>query len=348
MTILAELADLVSGEIIGDGRVEILGVAGLDGMRPGVITLGATENAIQTALNSPAVAVIVPDRITELAKPGIRVANPRLAFAKVLTYFSPQLTCIPGIHPTAVVGGNFRDNGCQVGPLTFIGNDVSIGKGTILFPGVVIGDRVTIGEDSIIHANVVIREECRIGSRVQIHAGTVIGADGFGYVTVDGRHYKVPQLGNVVIEDEVEIGANTAIDRATTHVTLIKQGTKIDNLVQIAHNCLVGESCMICGQAALAGSTIVGERVTLAGRVGLLGHQEVGHDSVVAACTKVSGNLPPYSFVSGDPARPHQKQMRIQGALSRLPELVKEVRELRKMVLEMKKESGKQDDNENN
>jgi UDP-3-O-[3-hydroxymyristoyl] glucosamine N-acyltransferase len=171
---------------------------------------------------------------------------------------------------------------------------------------------------------------------VQIHAGTVIGADGFGYVTIEGQHYKVPQLGIVVIEDDVEIGANTAIDRATADITLIKQGTKIDNLVQIAHNCLVGKDNLICGQSALAGSTIVGDRVTLAGRVGLLGHLEVGHDSVIAACSKVSGNLPPHSFVSGDPARPHPKHMRIQGALSRLPELLKEVRELRKMVLELK------------
>ena len=149
-----ELTALVGGEILGDGGVEIYGAAGLDNLRAGVITLGATENAIEIAVNSPAAAVIVSDRITTLAKPGIRVSNPRFTFAKILTYFSPRVTCRQGIHPTAFVGKNFTDHGCQVGPLTYIGNDVTIGKGTILQPGAVIGDRVTIGEDSIIHEGV--------------------------------------------------------------------------------------------------------------------------------------------------------------------------------------------------
>jgi UDP-3-O-[3-hydroxymyristoyl] glucosamine N-acyltransferase len=343
MATLAELAALVGGAVLGDGGTAIEGAAGLDGLRPGVITLGATDQAIAAALQGPAAAVIVPERITELAKPGIRAVNPRLAFAQILTYFAPQVTCVPGVHPTAVIGKNFRDGGCQVGPLVYIGNEVSIGRGTILHPGAVIGDRVTIGANSIIHSNVVIRAECRIGDRVEIHDGTVIGADGFGYVTVEGRHYKVPQLGIVVIEDEVEIGANSAIDRATTHVTLVKRGTKIDNQVMIGHNSSIGEHNMICGQAAMAGSSIVGDRVTLAARAGLTGHQEIGHDSVIAACAKVIGNLPPGSFVSGDPARPHQKTMRIQASLSRLPDLVKEVRELRKLVQELREEQGKRD-----
>ena len=343
MPTLAELAVLVDGTVLGDGAMAIEGAAGLDGLRPGVITLGASDQAIAAALKGPAAAVIVPERITELAKPGIRAANPRLAFAQILTYFAPRTVCVPGIHDAAVIGANFRDGGCQVGPLVYIGNDVTIGKGTVLYPGAVIGDRVAIGEESIIHSNVVIREGCRIGNRVEIHNGTVIGADSFGYVTVEGRHYKVPQVGSVVIEDDVEIGANSAVDRATTHVTLVKRGTKIDNLVQIGHNCVVGEDDMICGQAAMAGSTIVGDRVTLAARAGLTGHQEIGHDSIVAAACKVIGNVPPGSFISGDPGRPHPKTMRIQAALSRLPELVKEVRELRKMVQELREERGRQE-----
>jgi UDP-3-O-[3-hydroxymyristoyl] glucosamine N-acyltransferase len=335
MPTLSELAELVEGEVLGDGLIEIDRAAGLDDLREGVITLGATENAIVTALNSPAAAVIVPNHITELAKPAIRVANPRFAFAKILTYFVPQVTCMPGIAPTAVAGKNFKGPGCQVGPLVSIGNDVTIGSGTIIYPGAVIGDRVTIGEDSVIHENVVIREECRIGNRVRIHAGTVIGADGFGYVTMEGKHYKVPQLGIVAIEDDVEIGANTTIDRATTGITLIKQGTKIDNLVQIAHNCKIGANNMICGQAGMAGSTILGDRVTLAGKAGIVGHLKIGADSVVAGLTKVTGDLPPNSFVCGDPARPLKKQLRIEASLGRLPDLVKEVRELRKMVMKL-------------
>lgn len=336
MPTLAELAKLVAGEVLGDGTVEIQGVAGLDELREGAITFGANEKTIQAALNSPAAAVIVPNGITELAKPAIRVANPRLAFARILAWFAPKVTCMPGIHPTAVVGENFTGTDCQVGPLVFIGNDVTIGRGTIIYPGAVIGDRVIIGEDTIIHANVVIREECRIGNRVQIHAGTVVGSDGFGYVTAEGQHYKIPQLGIVVIEDDVEIGANTAIDRATTSVTQVKEGTKIDNLVQIAHNCKIGDHCMICGQVGMAGSTIVGDRVTLAGKVGVVGHLEIGNDSVVGSWTKVISDLPPGSFVSGDPARPHQKHMRLEASMGHLPDLIKEVRELRKMVLELK------------
>jgi UDP-3-O-[3-hydroxymyristoyl] glucosamine N-acyltransferase len=335
MPTLSELAELVEGEVLGDGWIEINGAAGLDDLREGAITLGATENTIAAAVNSRAAAVIVSDHITELVKPAIRVANPRFAFAKILTYFAPRVTCMPGIDPTAVVGKNFKGSGCQVGPLVTVGNDVTIGSGTIVHPGVVIGDRVTIGADSVIHANGVIREECRIGDRVQIHAGTVIGADGFGYVTLEGKHYKVPQLGIVVIEDDVEIGANTTIDRATTGTTLIRQGTKIDNLVQIAHNCKIGVNNMICGQAGMAGSTILEERVTLAGKAGIVGHLKIGADSVVAGLTKVTGDLPPNSFVSGDPARPLKKQLRIQASLSQLPGLVKEVRELRKMVMRL-------------
>jgi UDP-3-O-[3-hydroxymyristoyl] glucosamine N-acyltransferase len=337
MVTLAELSELVAGEVLGDGTVEIEGAAGLDCLREGVITLAATENAVAAVLNSPAAAVIVPESITELAKPAIRVANPRLAFAKILTFFAPPATCVPGIDPTAAVGRNFKGLGCQVGPLVAIGDDVTIEKGTIIHPGAVIGDRVVIGEDSVIHANVVVREECRISNRVLIHAGTVIGADGFGYVTVEGRHYKVPQLGIVVIEDDVEIGANTTIDRATTGITLVKQGTKIDNLVQVAHNCKVGANNLICGQAGMAGSTILGDRVTLAGKAGIVGHLEIGDDSVVAGLTKVTGDLPPHSYVCGDPARPLKKQLRLQASLSHLPDLVKEVRELRKMVMEMQK-----------
>ena len=338
MPSLAELAALVGGKVMGDGGIEISGAAGLDGLRAGVITLGANEKAIEAALESPAAAVIVPERVTCLAKPGIRAANPRLAFARILAHFAPRQPCRPGVHASAAVGENFTDHGCQVGALVYIGNDVTVGRGTILHPGAVLGDRVVVGEDSVIHANVVIGEECRVGDRVEIHAGTVIGADGFGYVAAAGRQIKVPQAGIVVIEDDVEIGANSAVDRATTGVTLIKRGAKIDNLVQVAHNCTIGEDNLLCGGSGMAGSCILGARVILAARAGLLGHLKVGDDSVVAAYAKVTGDLPPRSFVSGDPARPHQRQMRIQASLGRLPGLVKEVRELRRMVTELREE----------
>lgn len=347
MATLTELAAMVKGSIAGDEACKITGVAGVEDVKQGQITMAASARVIEEAVMSPAAAVIVPFINPQMEglihnlekrapmKPLLQVANPRLAFAQILHFFYPDRACRPGVAPSAVIGRDFRGSACEIGPLVYIGDDVQIGPGTIIFPGAVIGDRVRIGAETIIHANVVIREDCVIGNKVQIHAGTVIGSDGFGYVTVDGEHYKVPQIGKVVIEDEVEIGSNVSIDRATTEATLIKRGTKIDNLVQIAHNCELGANNMICGQAAIAGSTKLGDRVTMAGRAGAIGHLKIGNDTVIAACSTSIGNLPPYSFVSGTPARPHAEDMRIQAAAGRLPELLKEFRELQKKVVEL-------------
>lgn len=338
MPSLLDLAALVKGEVIGPGNISITGAAGIEDVREGEITFAATARVLETALNTPASALIVPEDSPEIAKPVIKVANPRLAYAQILTYFTPPVVCKPGIHPTAVIGKDFNGAGCQIGPLVVIGDEVSIGAGTIIHPGVVIEDRVKIGKNSIIYANVVIYKECEIGDQVQIHAGTVIGADGFGYVTMQGKHYKIPQVGNVVIEDEVEVGAVSAIDRATTGATLVKKGTKIDNLVQIGHNCQLGEYCMLCGQAAIAGSTKLGDRVTLAGRAGVVGHSKVGDDSIIGSCSLVINSVPANSFVSGTlVARPHGEDMRIQAAVGHLPDLLKEIRELQKKVADLEK-----------
>jgi UDP-3-O-[3-hydroxymyristoyl] glucosamine N-acyltransferase len=338
MPSLAELAELVGGRVLGDGSVVITRASGVDNLQPGDITLGGNEKAMAAAVKGPAAAVIVAESVTECAKPALRVANPRLAFAQLLTYFAPKAACVPGIHPAAVVGPGFNGPECEVGALAYVGKNVTVGKGTVIHPGAVIYDNVTIGEDTVIYANVVIREGCRIGNRVIIQAGSIIGADGFGYATVDGNHYKIPQVGIVVIEDEVEIGALTAIDRATSHETVVKRGAKIDNLVQIGHNCKIGESAILCGQVGLAGSTEVGRRVTLAGKVGVVGHNSIGDDTVVAGYSKVHGDVPAQSYLAGVPARPYPKEMRIQAALGHLPELMKEVRELRKIVTELRAE----------
>lgn len=335
MPTVSDLAKLVKGEIIGDGEVEITGVAGLEDAKPGDISFAASDRVVARALNSQASALIVPVNVNQLSKPMIKVANPRLAFAQILNFFFPPAPCIPAIHPTAVIGENVKASGCSIGALVYVGNNVTIGAGTIIHPGAVIGNEVVIGSNSVIHSNVVIRDGCQVGDRVQIHPGTVIGADGFGYVTVNGENIKVPQVGKVVIESDVEIGANVTIDRATTGVTLIKRGSKIDNLVQIAHNCEVGENNIICGQAGLAGSAKLGDRVTLAGKAGVVGHIKIGDDSVVAACSMVINSLPANSFVSGAPARTHAADMRNQAAVGRLPDLLKEFKELQKKVAEL-------------
>jgi UDP-3-O-[3-hydroxymyristoyl] glucosamine N-acyltransferase len=335
MPSLFELARLVGGEVAGDGNVEISGISGLDEAKAGDISFISSNRGLEMALSSQATALVVPGDSSDINKPVIKVPNPRLAFAQLLAFFAPKKEFTPGIHASAQIGRDFKAENVSIGPLVCIGDQVQIGQGTIIYPGVVIDDRVVIGQNSIIHANVVIREDTVIGNGVQIHAGTVIGSDGFGYETVDGKHVKVPQVGRVVIEDEVEIGANVTIDRATAGKTLIKKGTKIDNLVQIAHNCQIGVDNLLCGQAAMAGSTKTGDRVILAGRAGLVGHIKVGDDSVVAASAVVISSLAPNSFVSGHPARPHAEDMRIQAAAGRLPDLIKEIRELQKKVAEL-------------
>lgn len=335
MPTLFELAEYVKGSVIGDPNVQISGVSGVDDAKPGDIALVASLRGVERAVLSQAAALIVPANLNEVAKPAIKVANPRLAFAQILEYFAPKRVCQVGIHPSAVIGDNFNGEGVSVGAQVYIGHGVTIGKGSIIAPGVVIEDNVRIGENTTIHANVVIREDTVIGSRVQIHAGTVIGADGFGYVTVDSKHVKIPQLGRVVIEDDVEIGACVTVDRATTGVTLIKRGSKIDNLVQIAHNCQIGEDNIIIAQVGIAGATKLGDRVTMAGKSSIVGHLQVGDDSVIAAHALVINSLPSNSFVSGVPARPHAVDMRIQASAGRLPDVLKELKELQKKVAEL-------------
>jgi UDP-3-O-[3-hydroxymyristoyl] glucosamine N-acyltransferase len=335
MPSLQELANLVNGELIGDGSVQIKGVAGIEDAQSGDITFAASHRVVDRAVNSPATAVIIPANVNEITKPALRVANPRLAFAQILNSFFPPEVAIPAIHPTAVVGANFNGSSCAIDALVYIGDNVTIGEDSIIHPGVVIEEGVNIGRNVIIHANVVIRAHCILGDNVQVHAGTVIGADGFGYVTVDGKHVKVPQVGKVVIESNVEIGANVTIDRATTGITLVKSGTKIDNQVQIAHNCELGANNLLCGQVGLAGSARLGDRVTLAGKAGVVGHIELGDDTVVAACSMVISSIPPHSFVSGSPARTHAADMRNQAAIGRLPELLKEFKEMQKKLVEL-------------
>lgn len=342
MATLGTLAELVQGQVVGDKNLEITGVAGLEDAQPGMISLVATVKVADLAKESKASAFIIPSNLPELGLTCIKVDNPRLAFAKILWYFHPKPEAAEGIHPSAVIEEGFKHgSGCSIGPLVYIGKNVTFGERVRIHPGVVIEDDTVIGNDTEIYSNAVIRNRTEIGDRVIIHPGTVIGADGFGFVTVKGEHFKVPQVGRVRIEDDVEIGANVTIDRATTGETLIKKGTKIDNLVQIGHNVQVGEGNIIVSMAGIAGSTRLGDRVTLAGQSGIVGHISIGSDSVVAARGMVIGNLPPNSFVSGQPARPHAEDMRIQAAAGKLPDLLKTIRNLEKRLTELEEKGQK-------
>ncbi|NLY90032.1 MAG: UDP-3-O-(3-hydroxymyristoyl)glucosamine N-acyltransferase [Firmicutes bacterium] len=337
MATLGELAALVKGKVVGESNLTITGVSGLDTAQAGEISLIASAKAIPLARESKASAFIFPSNLREFNFKGIEIDNPRMAFAQILWYFHPKRVYPEEIHPSAVVGKDFQHGaGCYVGPLVSIGDRVKLGAKVVLHPGVVIEDDVEIGDESEIKPNVVLCAGTKIGKRVIIHPGTVIGGDGFGFEkNSQGKHIKVPQVGCVVIEDDVEIGSNVTIDRATTGQTVIGAGTKIDNLVQIGHNVQVGKDNIMVAMTGIAGSTKLGDRVTLAGQSGINGHITIGDDTVVFARGMVISSLPANSVVSGQPARPHGEDMRIQAATGKLPELLKTIRQLEKRVAEL-------------
>jgi UDP-3-O-[3-hydroxymyristoyl] glucosamine N-acyltransferase len=339
---LNELAGLLGGKVIGDGTTRITGIASLDDAGEGQLTFLANPRYAGKVATTRASAVIVPPGTDSCGKNGIEVASPYLAFAKLLTLFHVAPPEPKGIMEGACIGrGVVMGENVTVYPGVHVADGVRIGRGTILYPGVVLYEGVELGDEVVLHANVTVRERCRLGNRVTVHAGSVIGSDGFGYAPDGKRWYKIPQIGIVVIEDDVEIGANAAIDRAALEVTLIRRGTKIDNLVQIAHNCVIGENCMIVSQVGMAGSCRLGNNVTLAGQVGLAGHLEIGENVVVGAQAGVPSNLPANAMYSGSPAVPHKEWLKYSMTLPRLPEMRKTLNALEKRVRELEESSGK-------
>lgn len=332
---LAEIAALVNGTVIGDIDREVTGITNIDDAGPGDITFAVPPH-LDKAAKCAAAAVIIPDTIEEFPKPAIRVNNPRMAFTTLLAVFTPKPAIAVGIHPTAVLGTNVKlGTAVAIMAHTVIEDNAQIGSNTIIYPHTYIGRDVTVGEDTIIYPNVTVRESCHLGNRVIVQSGAVIGSDGFGFVTVDGRHQKVPQVGNVIIEDDVEIGANTCLDRATTGSTIVNKGTKIDNLVHLAHNVVVGENCFFVAQTGIAGSTKIGNNVTFAGQSGSNGHINIGDNCVFAARTAPINDVPANSFCAGFPARPHREWLRSEAAINRLPELVKKIRSLEQRLAQL-------------
>ncbi|MCC6442930.1 MAG: UDP-3-O-(3-hydroxymyristoyl)glucosamine N-acyltransferase [Armatimonadetes bacterium] len=323
MTILS-VAEHIGAAVEGDPSVEITGVASIEEAIPGDLVFAETERLFRAAEESQATAIIAPVGLGVSRKPVLRVHRPRYAFARALELFAPEQSVKVGVHPTAVLGESARlGHSVAIQPYCVIGKNVRIGNRVVIYPFVYIGNDVTIGDDTIIYPNTAIHDRTEIGHRVVINSGCVIGADGFGFLIHEGRHYKIPQIGNVSIGDDVEIGANATIDRARTGTTRIHRGTKIDNLVQIAHNVEIGEDCIIVAQVGISGSVEVGDRVILAGQAGIKDNIAIGSDSMVGAQAGVIGDVPPNSVVSGYPARPHKDQMRVHASLHRLPEIVK-------------------------
>ena len=333
----AEIAKIVQGEVIGDGATRLTGLASADGALGGDLTFAEKEPQFLAAEQGAAAAILAPPAFTSSRKIVIRVANARIAFAKVLPLFHPPDPYPPGADPTARIAASAQiDPTAHVGPHCVIGERAQIGPRSVLMGGNHVRKDSRIGEDSSLYPNVVLYERTVIGDRVTIHSGTVIGSDGYGYVFDAGFHRKVLQVGNVVIHSDVEIGANAAIDRGALGSTMIGMGTKIDNLVHIAHNVIIGRHCLIMGQVGFAGSTQLGDYAVVASQSGIAGHLKLGPQSTVGAKSGVMRDIPAGGTVLGTPAMPDKQMKRQWIALQQLPEMIRRVRELEKLVEQLR------------
>jgi len=334
-----QIAELVGGDLEGDPQTRVTGVSGIREAQPGDITFLANPRYAVHLSTTQAAAVIVSRNVRSSDKTIIRTDDPYVAFVKVMKLLNgDDAPANAGIHPSAVVGeGVTLGKGAYVGPCCVVEDFAAIGDGTQLVAQVYIGRKTVLGNDCLIYPNVTIREKIRIGSRVIIHSGTVVGGDGFGFAPVKGVHHKVPQIGKVVVQDDVEIGSNVTIDRATIGETVIGKGTKIDNLVQIAHNVVIGENSIVVAQCGISGSARIGNNVTLAGQSGVVGHVTVGDNTVVAARGGVISDVDAGSVVSGFPAKPHMEEKRILACLTRLPKLFQRVLRLEKALEDLTK-----------
>jgi UDP-3-O-[3-hydroxymyristoyl] glucosamine N-acyltransferase len=329
----ARLAELVGGRLEGDPATPVSGISGLAGAGPGDVSFVLEKKYAALAASTQAAVLLVPNQIS-LEQSGaaalIRVDDLTAALERLSDVFAPpKPKRTPGVHPSAVLGDEVElGDGVYVGPCAVIGDRARIGEGAVISAQVVIGEAVEIGAHTTLHPQVVIGDRCRIGDHVILHPGVKVGGDGFGYVFRGREHHKVPQIGIVVIEDHVEVGCNTSIDRARFGATRIGRGTKIDNQVMIAHNCQVGEHCIITGQCGLAGSATVGDYVVFGAQSGVTGHVHVGDRSQVAGRAGVSKDIPAGSRVMGAPAQPYGDEQRLRALLRRLPELAHTIRSL--------------------
>ena len=330
---LDQISTAVGGQIFGAGDTLVSGVSSLEEACPGDLAYVEGDRFLKSALGSKATAFVAARHHPDLARPQVVVPNPKYTFACIVQRFftSPY-------HARGVAEQGARGAGLEIGPepsiwpFVTLGERVRIGARVTLYPGVFLGDDTEVGDDSILYPNVTVMNRCTIGSRVTIHSGTVIGSDGFGYVQHEGRHHKIPQLGTVAIEDDVELGANVTVDRATFGRTLVKRGTKVDNLVQIAHNVTIGENSILVAQVGIAGSTTLGDYVVVGGQAGLADHLVIGDRVMIGARSGVHRSLAGDQIVSGVPAMPHEIAIKAQALISRLPDLRRQVRDLEQRV----------------
>lgn len=336
---LADLADLVGGVVSGDPSTAISGVAPLDEAGAAQISFLANPKFQEKFADCRAGAIIVhPSLQGSTQTPLLLVENPYLAFAKILAFFAvpPHVGqgILPGahVHPQATIGENVT-----IAPGAVVCAGARVGKGTYLHPNVVIGADAVIGEDCLLHANVTVREQCVLGNRVILQPGAVVGGDGFGFAPDGQGYFKIPQVGHVVIEDDVEIGACSCIDRGTLGVTRIARGVKIDNLVQVAHNVQVGENTLLVSQVGIAGSTVIGKHCVFGGQAGVAGHVVIGDNVTLAGRGGISNNVGDNQMLAGFPSRPHREWLKATMSMTHLPEMRRELQRLRQQVDELNK-----------
>jgi UDP-3-O-[3-hydroxymyristoyl] glucosamine N-acyltransferase len=339
---LKDLARMLDCPFTGDGETILTGVAALDKAGPGDLAFWADPKLREALERTRAGAVVIPPGEPFDRRPALRSETPHLTFVRAVELFFSPYRPAPGVHPTAVVAPSARlGRDVSVGALTVIGEEAEVGDGAVLFPLVSIYPRVKIGAGSIIHSHVSLREDVRVGQRVVIHGGVVIGTDGFAYLQgPDGTHRKIPQKGTVVIEDDVEIGANTTIDRAALGETIVRRGTKIDNLVMVAHNVEVGTDSLLIAQVGIAGSSTVGNNVLLAGQVGIADHVHIGDRVVIAAKSGITKDVPSGAFVAGSPHLDIHDWRKFWVSAPHLYDLVKELKRLTARVEELEKKAG--------
>jgi len=334
---IKDIADFISGELKGEGAIEIKGISGIDNAKEGEITFIDSPRFKEKVYKTKASCVIAPFDVEDTNKPIIKCKNPSLAVTKIIEKMFPYEIDRPkGIDERASIGKNVKlGKGVSIGANSVISDNVTIGDGSIIYPLVYIGPDANIGKDALIYPQVTIREKVIIGNNVIIHSSTIIGADGFGFVKEGERFLKIPQMGMVEIQDDVEIGACVTIDRARFGKTLIGKGTKIDNLVQIAHNVRIGENCIIVAQVGISGSVNIGNNVMLGGQVGITDHVDIGDEVMVAAKGGITKSVPPKAVMSGIPARPHNVMKKLVAHIDNLPKIVDKLDELEKKVREL-------------
>lgn len=340
MSSLNEIAELLEGQVFGDGQLKVSNISPIDDIREKSLVFAEGDENIKNAEQSKAVAILVSKDVSNLSKPYIQVENPFKAFIALIKYFYPENKLQPAIHPSAVIDKDaVIGKNVLIGPLAIIGQGSKIGDNCVIHGHVNIGTNVEILTNSVIFPHVVIYDNCKIGQNVTIHAASVIGSDGFGYTFTDGEHLKIPHRGHVIIEDNVEVGANTVIDRATLGATVIGKGTKIDNLVQIAHSVKLGKNNIICAFTGIAGSTVSGNNVIFAANVGVGDHVRIDDEVILGARAGVPSkkHLKSGNIYLGNPARPKDKAIEHELSVSRIPIMRKNLKVLSERVTAIEK-----------